>query len=544
MFSSPAYIDPLSSEAMQSRPYQGALLQNLFNLYRLAVAIFFVATYFAPTSYNLPEIRNHTLFIMASWSYLGFAVINNLLVLYRVFPVKVQVLMQGLVDISALTLLLHASTGMESGIGVLLIIAIIGGSALTEGRTAVFFAAIATLALLGEMVYIDLNFEQNTHTYTQAGILGMGFFATAVLSHILAQRIRDSEALARQRGLHVEYLSQLNAQIVEHIRSGIIVIDVLNRIRLLNRASQKLLCTEESVESQNLDECFPELAEQVSLWRRGQAENSLLFRPEGSEIEVIATFTRLNRAGAVTVLILLEDATHTKRQAEQLKLASLGRLTASIAHEVRNPLAAINQAAQLLIDSPDIVDGDKRMSEIIIEHSRRVNTIVENVLQLSRQREANMHKLTLAEWLGNFIAEFTDNRRLAPDSVRCEIQPEDLRIYFDPVQLHQVLWNLCENALRYSQGAVLLNLQAGLTGSGRPFLDIQDYGCGIPEEAANHVFEPFFTTEAQGTGLGLFLAREICAANQSTLELEHNSPEGVCFRIRFAIPAELEAEHA
>lgn len=544
LLSTQAYIDPLSPQVASPRDTQDWLLLHLFNLYRLTIAGLFVLTYFSHSPQSFFVLTSPSLFIVVAAVYLLFAVSNSVTIFYRWLPFNMQVIAQGLLDICAIVLLMHASGGISSGLGILLLIAIVGSSLLTEGRTAIFFAAVATLALLTEVMFADIYqiFDHSGRSYTQAGILGVSFFATAILSHVLAQRIRASEALARQRGLHVEYLSQLNEQIVQHMRSGIIVIDVLNRVRLFNHAAQKLLNLETKPDNQPLQEVLPELAVQVSRWRRNQGGASSLFRPPNGEVDVIASFTRLNRAGAVTVLILLEDATLTKRQAEQLKLASLGRLTASIAHEVRNPLAAISQAAQLLGDSPELERGDKRLTEIILEHSQRVNTIVENVLQLSRQREANIQTLPLRDWVERFVMEFAEARHLRLEDLEVKANCEQLTVYFDPIQLHQVAWNLCENGLRYTQGSPLLTLHLGCKESGRVFLDIRDYGKGIPEASAEHIFEPFFTTETQGTGLGLFLAREMCNANQAALQLTENTEAGVCFRIRFAILAELETE--
>jgi two-component system sensor histidine kinase PilS (NtrC family) len=405
----------------------------------------------------------------------------------------------------------------------------------------VFFAALASLAVLAEAIYSDLNKLFQSTSYTQGGILGATFFATAFLGHVLARRIRASESLARQRGLHVQYLAQLNEQIVRHIQSGIIVIDGFGQIRLCNEAASRLLGTVRPAANALLSKTAPQLTGLLEQWRRNPENTNLLFHPENGEVDLIAGFTRLTGDGAGihagNLLIMLEDATLTTRRAEQLKLTALGRLTASIAHEIRNPLGAISHAAQLLRESPNLTPGDSRLSQIVVDHCQRVNGIVENVLQLSRQRDAQSVFFDLIEWLHRFIDELADYYGLEANRFRLASPSRQLIIGFDPDQLQQVAWNLCENALRYSQGPILLEFSAGIgEESGRPFLDIRDHGPGISDELAGQVFEPFFTTEKQGSGLGLYIAQGICAINRASLHLLAHGPGGCVFRISFSEP--------
>jgi len=430
---------------------------------------------------------------------------------------------------------MHASGGVNSGLGLLLVVAIAGGSLLTEGRVAFFLAAVASLCVLVQVYLAETYYGLSKGSSTHAGMLGISFFATAFLAHTLARRVKVSEALAKQRGIHLRYLAQLNAQIVQNIQSGIIVIDIIGRIRLFNEAARRLLGLNEQPTGRILTWAAPELAEHVSIWRKNRHLTSALFCPATGEVDVIATFTELERGDTVSILILLEDATLTTQRAQQLKLASLGRLTASIAHEIRNPLGAISHAGQLLAEFPPTSPEETRLIQIIANNSQRVNTIVENVLQLSRQAPAKTQCFNLHAWLRSYVDEFIVQQGLSASDILLQGTHEDLTVYFDPEQLYQVLYNLCENGLRYSQASPLLELTIDMSEeSNRIYLEIQDHGYGMTEDTKNHIFEPFFTTEPKGTGLGLYLAKEICEANQAFLHLWNHSKMGCCFRIYFS----------
>jgi two-component system sensor histidine kinase PilS (NtrC family) len=254
-------------------------------------------------------------------------------------------------------------------------------------------------------------------------------------------------------------------------------------------------------------------------------------------VDLIATFTELQHGNATNVLILLEDATLTAQRAQQLKLASLGRLTASIAHEIRNPLGAISHAGQLLAESPSISAADNRLTQIIVENSQRVNSIIDNILQLSRRGQTNILPIDLPPWLNTFVEEFASFHQLPPNAVAIHSHHASVKVAFDPIHLYQVLTNLCENGLRYSQGIPLLELTLNLSeGSQRAYLDVRDHGKGMTGTVRAQIFEPFFTTEAKGNGLGLYLARELCEANQASLHLISYADNGCCFRIHFSPP--------
>jgi len=237
------------------------------------------------------------------------------------------------------------------------------------------------------------------------------------------------------------------------------------------------------------------------------------------------------------VLVFLEDTAVLKQQAQQLKMAALARLTASIAHEIRNPLGAISHAAQLLDESSDKDAEETRLLRIIQDQSRRMNIIIENVTQLARRDKVNPVQLQLAPWIGEFIHQFTITGKHPPEMFQT-LGVGNHAVCVDPEQLQQVVGNLCQNALRHSpafSGQALIAFKTGHDKDNRPFLDTIDWGSGVPPEIVDNIFDPFFTTTPKGTGLGLYIARELCESNGARLEyFPGDKGVGSRFRVTFA----------
>lgn len=530
-----------SPSAPDHAPQQDWNLLQLFNVYRLSIVIVFFSSWLIGLAPNYLGAYDKILFLSICLLYLIFGLVCIATIQYRLFQFQMQVLGQVVLDILAITLLMHASGGASSGIGMLLVATIAGGSLLTEGRTAFFFAAVASLCILIQVTLSDVYELFPNTNYTQAGILGISFFATAYLAFTLAHRIRITEALAQQRGIHLRYFAELNEQIVQHIQSGILVIDAIGRIRLFNDAARRLLGLhlqkpDINLLEQKLNYIAPGLADLMAQWQRGERRN-FLFRAANGEVDVIPTFKHLNRNGSINILILLEDAMIIAQQAQLVKLAALGRLTASIAHEIRNPLNSISYAGQLLGELEYLTPDDNHLTEIIAKNCQRVNEIIESVLQLGRARQnfpTELNRFNLVDWLKDFVNDFRLQYNLAEDAIELLISTETVTVRFDPVQLYQVLSNLAENGLRYSHLKPLLKFVVSApTETNTFYLDICDQGAGMSSEIAGHVFEPFFTTETMGTGLGLYISKEICEANDATLQLIKNSETGCCFRIHF-----------
>jgi len=233
----------------------------------------------------------------------------------------------------------------------------------------------------------------------------------------------------------------------------------------------------------------------------------------------------------------------------------LGRLSASIAHEIRNPVGAMSHAGQLLAESPAIGPEERRLTAIIRNNSERVSTIINNVLQLSRRESTHPERLQLDDWLDDFILEFTETMQIPETAIGVPQEAADLEVRFDPGHLRQVVWNLCDNARKYAVpgGAGLAGPDAAhgaaagveiklgrLVANNRPFLEVTDRGPGIEPNAVDRIFEPFFTGRKGGTGLGLFIARELCQLNRAVLLYEPRDGGGSTFRVIFADPQRWE----
>ncbi len=508
-----------------------------FNLYRTTLAGLLMVLMLSGVIPRFFGAHDPELFAATVTLYLAFGIASSFSIRWRRPAFQLQVFVQVFVDIVAITLMMYASGGVRSGLGMLLVVAIAGGSILTVGRTAILFAALAALAVLVQEVYAWVHDVFSDTAYTQSGLLGATFFATAFLAHVLAERVRESEALALRWGLDLADLSVLNEHIIQRMQSGILAVDSEDRVRSVNGSAKRLLGITGQPVGDALAAVSPELAELVQRWRQGPASGSQVFRPAGTGGDVIASFAALEQPTSRGALIFLEDSSEVTDRAQRLKLASLGRLAASIAHEIRNPLGAISHAGQLLAESPQLSAADQRLTRIITDQSQRVNGIIQNVMQLSRRDQPTPESFELGAWLRDFADEYVMGKGLAAQDFQVEVANEDVHVRIDPLQLNQVLTNLCENALRYSSEAPYFSLRAGiLAETDRPFLEVCDTGPGVDEEAVKHLFEPFFTTDRQGTGLGLYIAREVCENNHASLVHVGQTDSGHCFRIIFAHP--------
>ena len=509
---------------------------HYFNTYRLLLAgLFLVLVMWGDAPRPLGE-SNIGLFRAAALFYFLFGLSSAVAGRLRRPDFDTQVVLQIYVDIFTISLFMHASGGVSSGFGVLLVVAIAGGSILSGGGVALLFAATSALAVLGQQYYGWATGIFSTASFAHVGMLSAAFFASAYLIYISARRIRFSEELAAEREVDLANLAQLNEHIIRRMQAGILAIDAQGHIRLMNRSAQRLLGVSRASGGKQLGHVLRDLAELMQEWRQDTSRATHIFRPEGAETKVMASFAAIGAEANDGVLVFLEDTSGLAQRAQQLKLAGLGRLAASIAHEIRNPLGAISHAGQLLNESHNLDRADRRLNRMILDNAERMNAIIEDVLQLSRGKPAEPETVPLASWLESFVADFVTTNVTASDAISVRVEPPDLEVRFDPNQLRQVIWNLCENGLRHNNGDPGLELTAGLGEKTlRPYLEVQDHGVGIPVEVEEQIFEPFYTTRADGTGLGLYLARELCEGNQASLNLMRGQ-EGGRFRVTFSHP--------
>jgi two-component system, NtrC family, sensor histidine kinase PilS len=513
---------------------------RLLALYRLFIAILLCALFFSGVAQDGLGRTNPQLFAAGATLYTVLAALWLVLIQLRIPNYQIQVYAQITADILLLGLMMSASGGGGSGLGILLIVNIGGAVLLLGGTAGLLFAAFASALILIDQIYTHLALGAPAGAYSRVLALCAVYFSTAVLLEVLQRRIRESEMLAEQRGLDIENLAQLNERIIQQMQSGVIVVDHDERIRLINRAARLQLG------DRNLDMPFPlealsnELTIRYRVWLDNPRQTPSRIRLPGSPFELQPRFTQLGSAGGAGTLVILEDATPYSRESQNIKLASLGRLTASIAHEIRNPLSAVQHAAQLLAESEALQPNDRRLSEIINQQCDRMNTVIENIMQLSLKEKITPDTIPLFKWLVDFKKEFCGHYHLPENDVAIQTEPEvnEPIVYFDPSQLHQIVWNLCANSLKYGRdkkGKARLRLLIGFNAEGGGhYLDIMDYGPGVPPEIQDQIFEPFFSSSNTSPGLGLYLARELCEFNQAQIRYVHSRKQGAVFRIQFS----------
>ncbi len=447
------------------------------------------------------------------------------------------------VDGIVLALLIHASGGIGSGLATLLFLPVGATAAIVRPRLALLATAVITLGLLFETVVSALAGYSTGTDFLVTGLTGASLFAITLLAVPLANRLRESEALVQQREIDLANLNELNQFIVQHLRESILVVDESGRIRLINDTAARLLAGRNVASGSLLGEISPRLLYLLEAWRaqphdRRDTDGEVVSADGGTVIR--PHFVSLSERGTGPVLVFLEDTSVVAERAQQSKLAALGRLSASIAHEIRNPVGAMSHAGQLLKESPTLTEGDKHLTGIIEKNAVRVSQIIENVLQLSRKDSTRQERIELPAWLDGFLNEFQQTLQLEDGRIAVENLSPGLEVQFDPSHLHQVLWNLCDNALKHAAAVPVLLRSGRIASSDRPFLEVVDRGTGIDPANAERIFEPFFTN-GSGTGLGLFISRELCQTNGAVLAYEARPGGGSIFRIVFADPQRWEA---
>lgn len=532
-------------------------LFNYFNTYKVILGLLLFLLAISEHTY-LKQFRSLENFDVLAQCYLALNAFC--LIIYR-FYIQVspkQIFALLIIDIIFLHAIFFYGAGIASGLGNLIIISVAAGNIMIRGRIGLSFAAIAAILSLFVEIERFLSSLSQANDIAQCGIIGIIYFASAYILQHLSIRISENESLLKEQKQHLFELEKLNHQIIQNMRTGIIVCTKNQKIKLINEACKDLLNLEAN------QELPPPLEERFNQWQHQPLNRTAPFRVNVNLPIVQANFSQLQTNSSSDVLIFIEDTRKMAQQAQQLKLASLGRLTASIAHEIRNPLGAISHATQLLAESENLDFTDIKMTDIIQRHSQRVNQIIENILQLSRRSEPNIESILIIPWLEKIIHDFDIHKHQNTDSKKISLIAKhgDLSSRFDPNQMEQVLINLIENALHHGNKRLEDSCVFIVVGENKDqnqvFIDVIDEGSGIAPENMEHLFEPFFTTESQGTGLGLYLSREICEANQAQLEYldpvanyakwqippsikelkeVNDSKEGIygaCFRVMFA----------
>ena len=491
--------------------------------------------------------------------YFGAAAVFAGMALYVHRRFLLQVYGQLALDLVAVTTLVVSAGGVASGWVILYLLPLAGASLLLPPLQVFFICAIAVLAILIDAGLRALTAETGDSLLFQSGIFGAALFAVSALLRALSARLASQEQLARTRGRDLQNQLAINRLVIAQMDEGVIVVDRTGRVRANNRAARRMLGLESAAQltGERLADipAASELAVAFETWSKGGRSEGLWSNtivPTGENGAAVAPESRLRarfaRPAAQSIdefVIFIEDVRDVEDRAQQLKLAAMGRLTASIAHEIRNPLAAISNAGQLLNeDARDPVL--KRLAVIVRENTQRLNRLVEDVLRVARREPPLGDEIDLAAFARDFLAEFVRDRGLAPATITAQFAA-DQRVKFEQSHLRQVLYNLVDNALRYATGepgSVCMIVEPAPEGD-RPQLWVLDNGPGVPFDARTALFEPFFTTRNQGTGLGLYLAREFCVTNRAELtyaarrEIDGSSRDG--FLLRFGLGSRADA---
>jgi two-component system sensor histidine kinase PilS (NtrC family) len=436
-------------------------------------------------------------------------------------------------DIVIIVVLMYASGGISSGLGLLLLSALAAAGLISRGRLTLFYASLASIAVLIEQTaQVLMNLAPVTQ-YVQAGFLSIGYFATAWVAHTLAKYLVATEKLAAQREIDLASMEEVSQLVIQDMDDGVLVVDEYGVIRQHNaRVEDMLGPLRRPHRSRLLRDYSPALAQRLEEWRRNPVVG---FNPGATIIQgekFSARFVPVGLSRNVGAVIFLEDITRVEAQARQMKLAALGRLTANIAHEIRNPLSAISHATELLQEEPAINDTVKRLLTIIRDNTLRLDRMINDVLKLNRGERAHREIFALDEFLRAFVEQFCQIEKLPQDVITLELAASP-RVAFDQSHLNQILWNLCRNAVRHCKresGSIRIAVDV-IGGGDIVKLDVVDDGPGVPPAVRNQLFEPFYTTVSSGTGLGLYIAREICAANDATLDYVE-TPAGAQFSLQ------------
>jgi two-component system sensor histidine kinase PilS (NtrC family) len=515
----------------------------VLNLYRVLVPLVLLGLYSLGGARGF-AVYSRQLFFGAAVFYFCFGLVSVLFVRQRLASAQVQTILQASVDMFVLVLLLHTCGGVASGLGVLFLVPVGALAFLLPPRSALFLAAVAAIAILADTIWQQLGGTTDINSYATAGLLGAVLFVTAGAASFAAGRMRESEALVHQRDVDLANLAELSQYIVQHLRESILVVDAADKIRLINESAAEILGDNHAVPGALVGEVSPRLLYSLSTWRQrdqGDESPSSFVAADGARL-IQPHFAPLGAEPGPT-LIFLEDNTLLAERVQQGKLAALGRLSASIAHEIRNPVGAMSHAGQLLAESPQIGADERRLTDIIQNNAERVSTIINNVLQLSRREATKPTRLLLGDWLEDFLEEFCATMQVREAQIGVHESEDDLEVRIDPSHLHQVVWNLCDNAIKYGEAldGISFDIKVGrLNPSNRPYLEVSNRGPGIEMRSADRIFEPFFTGRKGGTGLGLFIARELCQLNRSILLYEGRSGGGSTFRVVFSDPQRWE----
>jgi len=431
-------------------------------------------------------------------------------------------------DLILFTALHIASPASSFNYVALLVLPVLMAGVLTPRVLALATAAVATLALLlTAWLTLVSGGGEATLLMTQAGLAGSGFFVITVLAGELAGRLAREQLSARGSLEMARQQAQLNRLVIEEMEDGVLVVDRAGKVRAANPAARRLLAPEGMSRTapfqlrgvpawgalvRAVERAFAEAA-----WPEAGRDVAIEFGPEAHRtLRVRVRFTRKREppASEAFCVLFLEDVRNVQARSRQEKLAAMGRVSAGIAHEIRNPLAAIAQANALLAE--DATDpAQRQLMKMVTENVERLKRIVDDVMEIAPGQVQDVGAIDATRQIEAICREWAQAAEVqvgANGLLWIELPGEPLGVLFDAEHLRRVLVNLLDNARRHASarpGAVQVRLAPG-DEDGRAAFSVVSDGAPIAADVEPYLFEPFFSTRSRGAGLGLYICRELC----------------------------------
>ncbi|GEM_PF-1660880 len=444
--------------------------------------------------------------------------------------------MQCLLD-ACLVLWLNYTSPADAGLGVLILMPLLQAGLFLPVAQAMVMAFCICFLFIVSAYGKDPVIGNELSSHGMVALVGM---AVTFASSFMATRGRYSEKLADERAGEVQRLARLNALIIQHLDQGIMVLSPEGELLLVNHIAHDWLKLPENTRpGMRIDQQCPALNEQWRCWLVNPADSFLHWHYAGADLRL--HFMRLEVEDVPGVLILIEDMALVHKQAQQMKLAALGHLTGGIAHQMRNPLAIVLQAARMLDSKKNtgFNDRQRHLIYLILRNTSKANQTISDILKLSSQSESATELFDLVLWLRTAVAIWKAEYSESGMELGIESPPDGLYVQADSSHLQHILGNLIGNSERHGKivdHPLKVMLRCGRNDHGNVFLEVQDNGPGVGEQARIHLFEPFFTTSPAGSGLGLFLCRQLCEASQIHMEYHSVAGSGACFRLVFPTP--------
>jgi two-component system sensor histidine kinase PilS (NtrC family) len=532
----------MSKEAVYTSYPLSALLTrrivNYLNLYRLIIAVLLASAHFgglldSSVQGTYATIANAVLvvYLLVAFFHL-FSARREQVNFYRLAAYSL------FTDILFLSLLVVVFAGIDGGIGILLVFTSAVAAVLLPLRIALLLASIASLTMVGTALWHFLMQAGTAESMLQAALYSVTAMISAVMANHLAYWGRDYRLIAEKQKETLTELEQVNELIIRRMRTGVITVDENGMVGVMNESAWFQMGSP-PVRQRSLNSLSPRLEQELNRWKQDTTSDPKPVVLEPSQAQVLPSYVALPGQDGFGAMIFLTDNNVVARRAVELSVNSLAKLSGSIAHEIRNPLAALNHASQLLEESPQVRLQEMRLINIIQNHAKRMNGIIENILQLSRREQSRPELVPLHTFLPEFANEFQASQVNRVLDFQAALDPEETYVLYDKSQLSQCLWKLLDNAVDHAsreKSAPRVRLTSARDQeSGFCTITIADNGPGINMAQLGKIFEPFYTTRREGSGLGLYIAKQLCEANQAELTVDSEPGEGAFFHVRLAL---------